>query len=151
MSTTTEPRVKIIETTSRDDVRPGDHVIWEHAWTLYGVTRTVRLEGIAHHRYEGGSGDWFAEDGGMLTDGEGGDITIRRTVQELPTKPGTVLEPAEGHEYITATVAGKVYRAREAILLETCYWHAAWRSDEGVMTYVTPEHLDADTCKEGNR
>ena len=32
-----------------------------------------------------------------------------RPVQELPTTPGTVIVPADGHEYITATVFGETW------------------------------------------
>ena len=151
MSTTTEPRVKIIEHATRDDIRPGDHVVWEWTRQCNGVTITERREGIASYR--GTYGDWCTGERRHITDGEGdgSSITIRRTVQDSPTKPGTVLAPADGHEYITATVAGVTYRAREAILLEPSYWHAAWRSDGGVMTHVTPEHLDAGTWTEGTR
>mgnify|MGYP006968437191 CR=1 FL=1 len=52
--------------------------------------------------------------------------------------------PADGHEYITATFADQVYRAREAILIGENQWHAAWRSDEGVLPYVTDLHLEAE-------
>ena len=64
-----------------------------------------------------------------------------RTVQDVPTEPGTVLEAADGHEYITATVFGEVYSAREAILIGKTQWHAAWRSDTSVLIYVAPEHI----------
>ena len=151
MSAPTEPNMQTIENATRADVRPGDHITWEETQVRYGMTLTTRREGIAHHRDS--SDDWCTAESGWLTDGEdeGVTITIRRPVQEPPTEPGTILDPADGHEYITATVAGVTYRAREAILLEPDYWHAAWRSDEGVMTHVTPEHLDADTWKKGTR
>ena len=51
-----------------------------------------------------------------------------RPVQELPTKPGTVIVPADGHEYITATVFGETWRTREAILSYSGNWNAVWRS-----------------------
>ena len=70
-----------------------------------------------------------------------------RPVQELPTKPGTVIVPADGHEYITATVGGVTYRAREAILIGENQWHAAWRSDEGVLVYVASERVTPGTWK----
>ena len=42
---------------------------------------------------------------------------MRRAVQRPPAKPGTVIASADGHEYITATVGGVTYHAREAILI----------------------------------
>ena len=74
-----------------------------------------------------------------------------RPAPVLPTKPGAVIVPADGHEHITATVGGVTYHAREAILIGENQWHAAWRSDEGVLIYVTPERIDAGTWKVGNR
>ena len=70
-----------------------------------------------------------------------------RPVQELPTEDGAVIVPADGHEYITATFDGETYRAREAILLGSGHWQAAWRSDEGVMVYVIAEWIDPGTCQ----
>ena len=75
----------------------------------------------------------------------------RQSAQALPAEPGTVIVPADGHEYITATVGGVTYRAREAILIGENQWHAAWRSDEGVLIYVTPERINPGTWKKGNR
>ena len=73
--------VQVIENATRDDVRPGDHIVWEHTETFRGVTRTVRREGIAHHR-EQLLDDWVTGDDGLITDGEGEDITltIRRAI-----------------------------------------------------------------------
>ena len=151
MSTPTEPRVQTIENAALDDVRPGDHLTWDLTWTHREVTLTNRREGIACHRDE--FGDWWAKDGGCITvDGQAGaTLTIRRAVQELPTTPGTVIAPADGHEYITATVGGATYHARESILIGKDDWHAAWRSDEGVQVYVAPEQITPGTWKVGNR
>ena len=122
-------------------VRVGDEVRQE--W--YGVTR-----GGIVGRVDGNGDPWTAE-GGYIGPILGGTWYVRRTVNPLPTEPGTVIVPAEGHEYITATVGGVTYRAREAILIGENQWHAAWRSDEGVLIYVTPERIDAGTWKVGNR
>lgn len=148
---TPTPRMQTITPATLDDGLPGDHIVWEHTETVHGVTRTVRREGIAHHRDQ--EGDWCTEEDRWITNGEDEDITItiRRPVQDVPTEPGTVLEAADGHEYITATVGDETYRAREAILLDPDHWHAAWRSDEGVLPYIISERIDADTCKKGNR
>jgi len=43
-----------------------------------GVTRTVRREGIAHHRDSFGA--WWTEDRGLITNGEGIALTLRRPV-----------------------------------------------------------------------
>lgn len=69
----------------------------------------------------------------------------------LPTDPGTAIVPADGHEYITATVFGETYRAREAILIGKTQWHAAWRSDTSVLIYVSPEHITPGPWKVDNR
>ena len=98
-----------------------------------------------------GRGDPLTAEGAIIGDLRHGTWYVRRTVKPLPTEPGTVIVPAEGHEYITATVGGVTYRAREAILIGENQWHAAWRSDEGVLIYVTPERIDAGTWKVGNR
>ena len=138
MNTHTDTHVKIIENAARADVRPGDHITWEQTQSPDGATIYERREGIAHHRDS--FGDWCTEGGTRLASlsGAGITITIRRPIQELPTEPGTVIVPADGHEYITATFAGEVYRAREAILLGRDDWHAAWRSDTSVTIYATP-------------
>ena len=85
------PTVETIENATRDDVRPGDHLIWVWSREWDGATITERREGIAHHR--GPDGDWYNEAGMGLTDGEGKNITItiRRTIQELPTEDGAVI------------------------------------------------------------
>ena len=80
-----DQNVKIIENATRDDVRPGDHVVWERPVAERPVaerdaTTTLRREGIAHHRDH--YGDWCTKGGMWLTDlaGEGTTITIRRPI-----------------------------------------------------------------------
>ena len=50
-----------------------------------------------------------------------------RPAQELPTEPGAVIIPADGHEYIEATMRGETVRAREATRSGAGGWYAAWR------------------------
>lgn len=139
--------VKVIENATRDDVLPGDRITWEEITTEGGVTRTVRHEGIAHHR--DGDGDWCTEDGTWITlsdsDWEGVTITSRRTVQDLPTKPGTVIVPADGHARIEAVVCGVVWYANEAVLSRDGRWRGVWRVGSGRLAvgssgseYITP-------------
>ena len=77
-----DQNMQIIENATLDAGRSGDHIVWEHTETFHGVTRTVRREGIAHHRDQ--EGDWCTEEGRWITNGEGEDIilTIRRPVAE---------------------------------------------------------------------
>ena len=151
MTTHHEPIVKTIENATRDDVRAGDHVLRETAMTEYGVTRTVRREGIAHRRDS--NGDWRTIKGGWLTDGEGeGDtLTIRRTVQELPTGLGAVIVAKEGGGGIEATVLGRVWHAREAVFGAGGRWHGVWRSTSGAISYATPDQITPGTWQVGNR
>lgn len=122
-------------------VRVGDEV--RQDW--YGTTTTAIVGRVDE------SGDPWTAEGAPIGSLDSGTWYVRRPVQDLPTEPGTVLEPADGHEYITATTAGQTYRAREAILIGDNQWHAAWRSDEGVLIYVARERIDPDTWKKGTR
>ena len=83
-----DPNVKIIENAARADVLPGDHITWKWVQEFGGATIKSSHEGIAHH--QDGDGNWWTEGGMWLTDreGEGVTLTIRRTAEELPTKPG---------------------------------------------------------------
>lgn len=74
MNTHPDANVKVIENAARDDVRPGDHITWDHTRSRGGVNITAHREGVAYHRDE--NGDWWAEDGTLLTDGEGKNITL---------------------------------------------------------------------------
>ena len=77
---TNDPNVKIIENATRDDVRPGDHIIWKWVQEIDGVTIKSSHEGIAHHQE--GDGNWWTEGGMWLTAGGGVTITIRRPVAD---------------------------------------------------------------------
>lgn len=144
MNTHTDTNVKIIENATRDDVRPGDHITWMCVEEIDSVTTKHHREGIAHHRDR--DGDWRAKDEACITIGEGTTLTIRRTAPELPTEPDSVIERADGHKYITATVSGETYRAREAILSGE-RWLAVWRrgSGRGAISFVRPEEITPGT------
>ena len=155
MSENTETRTETIENATIDDVRPGDHIAWTYTWEVGGVTFTMCREGIAHRRDEG-SGDWRAEEGGWLTNGEGKGITItiRRAVRELPTKFGAVIVPADGHEAITATDPGRgtSWRAREAARTSSTHWTGVWRDEDGnIFSIMRANLIDADTWQEDNK
>ena len=151
MNEKNEAAVQVIENASLEDVLPGDHLTWECVMVHGGLTMTNRREGIASYRNV--SGDWWTAEDMSITEGNEDDttLTIRRTVKPLPTEPGTVIIPDDWHDHITATVGGMTYRAREAILIGVNDWHAAWRSDTGVMIYATPDQITPGTWKVGNR
>ena len=148
MSTQPNMTEKIIENATRDDVRPGDHLTWERVVTIAGVTYTTRREGIAHRR--DASGNWSTEDGQRITAGKGehATLTIRRPVQELPTKSGTVIVPADGREYIEAKMDCGTFHAREAVHRHDGFWVAAWRTDgQGQASYITSDCITPGTWK----
>ena len=147
MNEKNDANVKIIENATRDDVRPGDHLTWTRVWERDGVTAKTSWEGIAHRR--GDDDDWWTKGGMYITNGEGDGttLTIRRPTQELPTEPGAVIVPADGHEHITATRASETWHARDAVLV--CgQWHAAWRTHAGRwIGWVTPKQITPGTWK----
>ena len=151
MNTHHEPNVKIIENASPKDVRPGDHITWERVEEFGGATIYERREGIA---YSGPpSGKWFTEAGVCLTDVAGEDftVTIRRTVQELPTASCTVIVPADGRKRIEA-MANVAWYANEAVLGPDNRWHGVWRADSGLaISSVGPKEITPGTWKVGNR
>ena len=75
-----DQNMQIIENATRDDVRPGDHIIWEQTWTVYGMTTTQRREGVANIRDN--NGDWRTERGAYITNhwASNDTITIRRPI-----------------------------------------------------------------------
>ena len=70
-----------------------------------------------------------------------------RPVQELPTEPGAVIVPADGHEHITATVGGKTHHAREAIFSCSVLWLGVWRSTDSTAVSALPEDITPGTWK----
>lgn len=151
MTTHTDTNVKIIENASTDDVLPGDHLTWERVKEIGGVASTERREGIAHRR--DGCGDWLTKDRAWITDAARTSftLTIRRTVKELPTNPGAVIIPADGHEYIEATMRGETVRAREATRSGAGGWYAAWRSGEQTSGLASSREITPGTWKVDDR
>lgn len=148
---THDPNVKIIESASRDDVRPGDHLTWTKVAEDGDVTNTLHREGIAHHRDV--EGDWRTAGGVWITDGmgKGTTLTIRRPVRELPTSPGIVIVPNDGREAIEAESGGRTWRASEAILGANNRWYGVWRKvsewDSQADPLMLPEDITPDTWK----
>lgn len=147
MNEKNDPNVQVIENATRDDVRPGDHVVWEESDTERGVTSIIHREGVAHDRDS--QGDWCTEEGLYITAGEGEDVTltIRRTVKELPTKPGVVIVPAGGHKRIMAEEDGETWSARDAVLSWDGRWYGVWRSGDETHTFVARSGITPDTWK----
>ena len=118
-------------------VRVGDEVRRDHCGIIVtGVVARVDEDGDP----------WTAEDY-LIGLREYGTWYVRRTVQELPTDPGSVIVPADGHEHITATRASETWHARDAVLV--CgQWHAAWRTHAGRwIGWVTPKQITPGTWK----
>lgn len=127
------------EPLSEDDpLNVGDEVRQD----LRGITRiavVARLDG---------DGDPWAAEGDFIGVLQMGAWYVRRAVQELPTEPGAVIVPADGHDYIEATMDnGEIFRAREAIRSRSGVWYAAWRFGERQVGVVLPEAITLDTCK----
>ena len=119
------------ERTNPDDDRPweplnggpvyvGDEVRQE----LNGVT-TIAVVG----RVDVEGDPWTAEDRFIGVHDEG-TWYVRRAAQELPTEDGAVIVPAEGHEFIEATICGETHYARAALRSWVGDWYAAWRAGE---------------------
>ena len=125
-----------------DQLRAGDEVRQE----LNGVTAIAVVGRV------GLRGPWTAA-GGFIGTREHGTWYVRRPVQKMPTKPGTVIIPAEGHEYIEATVDGRVRRASEAVLGPDARWHGIWHGDWGSTPsgYVARELITTGTWKEADQ
>lgn len=140
-------KYETIENASLNDVQPGDYVVWEYAREVGGVTEKDSRAGVA--AYRSGRGDWHTESDARITWGEyeGVTITIRRTTQELPTKPGTVIVPADGHEYIEAVDHGKRCYAVEAVCGHGGRLAAVWRHGAEEVPALEAECLTPGTWK----
>ena len=127
-------------------VRVGDEVRQERA----GITTTAVVGRVDD------DGDPWTDWGDPWTDGGAligllrhGTWYVRRAVQELPTKCGTVIVANDGHKFIKAEVDGIAHRAREAVLGANGWWYGAWRKAEGdgLLSAMFPEHISAPTWK----
>ena len=101
-------------------VRVGDEVRRE----FNGITVTAVVGRVDD------DGDPWAAGGGFIGVLEHGTWYVRRAVQELPTEDGAVIVPAEGHEFIEATICGETHYARAALRSWVGDWYAAWRAGE---------------------
>ena len=134
------------QTTTEDDrpweplngpVRVGDEVRRGHS----GLTVTAVVGSVDE------DGDPWTAEGALIGVLKLGTWHVRPATQELPTNPGAVIIPAEGNEYITATLASETWHARDAVLV--CgQWHAAWRTHAGRwIGWVTPKQITPGTWK----
>ena len=126
----------------------GDEVRQERA----GITTTAVVGRVD----DGGdpwtdAGDPWTDGGALIGLLRHGTWYVRRAVQELPRKEGTLIVPADGREFIEAEVWGKTYYASEAILLGERDWLGAWRSPHSVQVDVTSGQITPGTWKVGNR
>ena len=122
-----------------DPLNVGDEVRRDYG----GVTITAVVASV-----DGGGDPWAAE-GGFIGPLRYGTWYVRRTVQELPTEIGTVIVPAEGHEYIEFRSFRSVWRANEAVLGPDGRWHGVWRNDSarGAAGPISPEVITPGTWK----
>ena len=120
-----------------DPLHVGDEVRRDH-----GGTTSIAVVG----RVDGDGDPWTAE-GKLIGLLRYGTWYVRRAAQELPTEPGAVIVPADGHEHITATVGGVTYRAREAIFSCSVLWLGVWRSIDSTAVSALPEDITPGTWK----
>ena len=118
-------------------LRVGDEV--RQDWCGLTITGVVG-------RVDGGGNPWSVNDSfiGLL---EVGTWYVRRAVQELPTKPRTVIVRADGHKYIEAKVGGVVWRTSEAILGQDGRWHGVWRAGSVAVGSTSSDSITPGTWK----
>ena len=121
--------------------RVGDEV--RQDWS--GVTRT----GVVGHLDE--DGDPCATEGGFIGELCLGTWYVRRPAQELPTADGAVIVPADGREYIEATICGETHYARAALRSWVGDWYAAWRAGERKCGLAASEEITPGTWKVGDQ
>lgn len=73
--------------------------------------------------------------------------SMPRNAPALPTVPGTVIVPADGHEYIEAEVYGQTWRAVQAALDFSGNWFGVWRSPHGIHVDVNSGQITPGTWK----
>ena len=122
-----------------DQVCVGDEVKWDY----YGLTMTATVARVDK------TGSLYTAAGLHIGVRSVGTWYVRRAVQELPTKCGTVIVANDGHKFIKAEVDGIAHRAREAVLGANGWWYGAWRKAEGdgLLSAMFPEHISAPTWK----
>ena len=120
-----------------DQVCVGDEVKWDY----YGLTMTATVARVDK------TGSLYTAAGLHIGVRSVGTWYVRRAAQELPTEPGAVIVPADGHEHITATVGGVTYRAREAIFSCSVLWLGVWRSIDSTAVSALPEDITPGTWK----
>ena len=92
------------------------------------------------------TGDPWTAEGALIGMLSHGTWYVRRTVQELPMEPGSVIVPADGHEHIEATLCGQTFYARTA-LLSWSGWYAAWRAGDRKCGFASPEEITPGTWR----
>ena len=132
-----------------EDDRPWDPLVRYHPLNVGDEVRQDRhdltITGVVGS--VDGRGNPRTTEGALIGHLNQGSWWVRHAARELPTKPGAVIVPADGHERIEAVSCGDMYYAREAILSGKGDWHAAWRSDAGVLVYVASERVTPGTWK----
>ena len=134
---TPAPDTRPWESLNGRPLRVGDEVRQDY----YGIAHTAVVG-----RVDEDGDPWSTEDGfiGQL---DLGTWYVRRPAQELPTEPGVAIVPADGHEHITATVGGRTYHTREAILSYSVLWLGVWRSIDSTAVSALPEDITPGTWK----
>ena len=126
-----------------EPLKKGDplHVGDEVRQDRNGITTTAVVGRVDEN------GDPWTAEGRIIGVLRYGTWYVRRAVQELPTEPGAVIVPADGHEAITATLGSETYHAREAILFSADAWLGAWRDTAGARAYMGPTRITPGTWK----
>lgn len=138
------------ERTNTEDPRPWEPLDGGKVYPGYevrrdygGMTITAVVASV-----DGGGDPWTAE-GGFIGPLQFGTWYVRRPTQELPTKHGTVIIPADGHERIKAVSDEETYYAREAVLVGD-HWRAVWQTATGAVSLLpmASEEITEGTWKE---
>lgn len=120
-----------------DQVCVGDEVKWDY----YGLTMTATVACVDK------TGSLYTAAGLHIGVRSVGTWYVRRAVQELPTKCGTVIVRADRHKYIEAEVGGVIWRTREAILGLDGRWHGVWRAGQVAVGSTSADSITPGTWK----